>query len=416
MELSITQQFFDSIKKAKSIIIALPQHFSVDAVTSGLGLSMFLRQLGKQAVLAGSGQVPSVRWDFLPEPPVIIPELSSGKQLVVTVDTRDRTLDELSYQIDADKLEIFLKAKQGSFVPEDVTVANRNGQYDLIITLGAASLDDLGALYQNHAELFFGLPKINIDIKPDNEYFGTINLVDVTVSSLAEFLAVTLGANELGQEIGGDVATCFLAGIIAKTHSFQQPQTTPQTLTVAADLIQRGARQQDIIVSLYKTKDFSLLKLWGRALARLQTDEAHSLLYTILSSDDFARAQSGPEQLTAVLREFIDNVSGYQVLAVMGEIGDGQSGGTAAGAAGSGGGAAGAGVDVGAPDKGVRILIAAPPHISLSRLAQELSGGQQPQPAQSLRGAHQFVSVDLPGTTLAEAGAALLKAMVQSAT
>ncbi len=385
MELSISQQFFDYVKKSSSVVVALPHLLTVDALVAGMGLALFLSQLGKQAVLASSGELPQAHLDFLPQPPELTTELANGQQLAILLNTAEHELDELSYREVGDHVEIFLKAKTGAFAAEDVSFGKQGGPHDLIITLGASTLEDLGPLYQKHAELFYALPKINIDIKSGNEYFGTINLVDVTASSLSELFAALLISYENGAAVTPDMATCFLAGIISATGSFQQPQTTPQTLTLSADLIQRGAHQQDIIVSLYKTKDFSLLKLWGRALARLKTDEARSLLYTGLHANDFVLSESNVSQLIAVLREFMDNMSGYQIVAVMGELSSQTGGGLA----------------------GVRLLIAAPPHVALSQLAQAFTGA--PQEPQSLRGAHRYISLDLVDTSLAQAEAKLLE-------
>jgi len=260
------------------------------------------------------------------------------------VSTAKAQLDELSYQSDSDKVQIFLKAKNGEqFSPSDVSVAAGIAGYDLIITLGAQTLDDLGELYQQNTDLFFTTPKINLDIAAGNEYFGTINLIDVTASSLAEVVTQVIAALE--EAVTDEaVATSLLGGIIANTHSFQDPATTPKTLTTASALIAQGARQQEIIKNLYKTKDFALLKLWGRALARIKTVPEVSLLYSMLTRSDFEKTGEDSDRLTLVLRELLENVAGFQAVALLGE-----------------------------QETGTRVLIAGLPHANILALTRKLT-------------------------------------------
>src|SRR6202042_3084276 len=129
---------------------------------------------------------------------------------------------------------------------------------DLIIVLEAGSLENLGKIYEQHTDVFFETPKINIDNKANNEYFGAINLVDVTATSVAEILAELLQKYE-DQLIDEDVATCLLAGIISKTHSFQHVLTTPKAFLKASELVALGGRQQEVVKHIYKTKSLPLL-------------------------------------------------------------------------------------------------------------------------------------------------------------
>src|SRR6185369_10468019 len=130
-------------------------------------------------VAASSGSLSAVSWGFLPEPPDLLSSLAGSGSLVVTLDTSARELGELSYQAVGKSIRIFLKAKEGAFAPEDIVASSQPGNFDLVITLGVASMDDLGRLYQETPELFLNLPKINIDTQSKNEYFASINLVDV---------------------------------------------------------------------------------------------------------------------------------------------------------------------------------------------------------------------------------------------
>ena len=305
MELSVTEQIFEQIKKAGKILIALPEALSADSLASGLALRAFLSKQQKDVILGSSGQVPD-NMKFLPGSREVRSSIAAGK------------LDEISYETKDEKVEIFLKPKDGEFTAEDISFSRDKFPLDLVITLEAKSLEDLGKLYEQNTDLFFETPKINIDNQSGNEYFGAINLVDVTATSAAEILTGLFGQYEQ-QLIDEDVATCLLAGIIAKTHSFQHVQTTPKAFLKASELITLGGRQQEIIKNIYKTKSLPLLKLWGRALARMKTQEQASAIYSILNSVDFEKAEGSAADVMLVLKEFVDNISGYKIIALITE-------------------------------------------------------------------------------------------------
>ncbi len=364
MELTILQQTADYINRSRKILLALPLHVTVDRLCSAYALNHVLAKMGKETGLASAARaLPNV--GFLSDLPPVSQSFAGGQSLVINVSQASALLDELSYQSDSEKVQIFLKAKgEGQFSPNDVTVNAGVQGYDLIIIFGAQTLEDLGELYQQNTDLFFNTAKINLDIDAGNEYFGTINLIDVTASSLAEAVAQVITALEQGVT-DEQVATSLLGGIIANTHSFQDPATTPKTLTTASALIAQGARQQDIIKNLYKTKDFALLKLWGRALARIKTVPEVSLLYSMLTQSDFEKTGEDGDRLVLVLRELLENVAGFQTVALLGE-----------------------------QDTGTTLLIAGLPHANILALARKLTEEVvQPLP---LLGLYQMVKLDLP--------------------
>lgn len=317
MELTTTEQIFEQIKKSRKILVVLPMQLTPDSLASGLGLRLFLAKLQKEVVIASAGSVPE-HLKFLPGANLLEKQIAVNKSFVITVDTSVKKLDEISYQNDPGKAQIYLKSQNQEFTPQDITFSADKFPLDLVIVLDAKSLEDLGQLYDQHTDLFFETPKINIDNKSGNEYFGAINLVDITATSVAEILAELLEKYE-EQLLDEDIATCLLTGIIAKTQSFQHVQTTPKAFLKASALVSLGGRQQEIIKNIYKTKALSLLKLWGRALARMKILEEQKVIYSVLGAGDFEKAESSSEELLPALKEFLDNISGYKLIAILGE-------------------------------------------------------------------------------------------------
>lgn len=308
-------QFFEQTGKAKKILVVLPELISVDVLASGLALKLFLDKLGKETEVVTSGR-PEATVNFLPQANQIKAKIQDVKSLVVELNTAQKKLDELSYQVSDNRVEIFLKAKGEPFTPEDVNLKTEKFSADLLIILGCQSLEDAGNLFKQNAEIFYEIPKINIDNKPGNEFFGTVNFVEITSTSLAEILAGLFEQHEQ-QLIDEDIATCLLTGIIFQTNSFQHVQTTPQALLKASRLVELGARQQEIVRYLYKTKPLPLLKLWGRILAKLKVIEARKAAYSVLTSADFEKTAAGEDLLLPAFKEMLSNIFGYRVLGLI---------------------------------------------------------------------------------------------------
>ncbi len=317
MELTSDQQFFEQIKKSSRILIALPENLTADVLASGLAMGLFLNKLQKTVILTSSGQIPE-NLKFLPNISAVQKQIKNGSSLVVTLNISEKKLEEVSYQTTPEKVHIYLKAQTQDFTPQDLTFSTEKFPINLILVLGARSLEDLGQLSEHSADVFFETPKINIDNKAANEYFGAVNLVDITATSVSEILAELLQKYE-EQLVDEDIATCLLAGIIAKTNSFQHVQTTPKTFLRASQLVALGGRQQEVVKNIFKTKSLPLLKLWGRALARMKTLEAQSSVYSILSTNDFEKAEAGEAESLEALRELVENISGYKLISILTE-------------------------------------------------------------------------------------------------
>lgn len=314
----IEQQIFDAINKASRVLVALPQNPNGDALGSGLAFFDFLRKLDKEPEIVCAAPSPA-RFNFLPGIGALKRDLQQFQSFVVALNTTNAQLDELSYEVKPERVDIFLKPKNGKFSPEDVSFRNAKFPYDLIITLDAPSLEHLGTLYEQNTDLFFETPIVNIDHHPNNEQYGEINLVDLTATSTSEILT-SLIQNFEASLIDENIATNLLTGIIVETNSFQHVKTTPQAFLKASSLISQGGKHQEIIRELYKTKNISLLKLWGRALARIREVKALGLTYSLVSHTDFVKSESSADDVMGVMRELVANLAGQKIILFLAEI------------------------------------------------------------------------------------------------
>lgn len=323
MELSTKEQVLDALRSRESILIVLPKNPSPDAIASGAALSTILNGLQKKTRIVSSDfQFPS-SLGFLPARPDIHADLDADRKLVISLALQETKLGELSYDIQDNTLKIFVTPKGKGFREKDVSAKLGDHSFDLVVVLDAPSLASLGSLFEANAELFYQVPVVNIDHHPSNDSFGQINYVDLVATSTAEIVLELV--RELKPDVLDDaVATNLLTGIITKTRCFRSPSVTPKSLSIASQLIEAGARREDIVRHLYQTHSLTSLKLWGRALARLKEEFRGQFVWTVLNQQDFQKSGADERALHGVIDELIVNMPRARVILVMYEREDGK--------------------------------------------------------------------------------------------
>jgi len=298
------QQIMEQIDRAKEILITFKKNFTGDSITSSLALKAVLSKLDKHVTIAASDYKTPKNYYFLPDHKAIESDLFHLKKFTIIVDTKNAPVEELAYDKIGDQLKIFLTPKTGVYTERQVSFGASDYKYDLIIVLDSPDLESLGYIYEHHADFFYHTPIINIDHSPTNEYFGQINKVELPMTSTAE---IVYGLIEgMGIElIDEKIATYLYTGMTDKTKSFKTPNVTPKTLTIASRLINLGADREKIVTNLYRTKSVQMLKLWGRALARLQIDPRLKLVWTMLTRQDLDMTGAQEHEINGLVDEII---------------------------------------------------------------------------------------------------------------
>src|SRR5260221_11428045 len=81
-----------------------------------------------------------------------------------------------------------------------------------------------------------------------------------------------------------------MAGIVMDTATFAHPNATPRTLSVSAALVEAGAPLSDISRRLYRSKPDAQLRLFGLALARLESADDGRIVWSSLTDADLVAA------------------------------------------------------------------------------------------------------------------------------
>ena len=220
------QVFGDLISKAERVLIISHIRPDGDAVGSLLGLGLMLEELGKEVNLV----------------------LEDGVPLV------------FHHLTGADK--VYREAA---------------GVYDLIIVVDSSDIERIGSVLDDHGE-----PDVNIDHHPTNTRFAKLNLVrDHAVATVEIIYDLALA---LSLPINLPIAEALLTGLLTDSLGFRTSNTSPRTLRIATELMERGANLQVLYRKAMLEKSFEAVRYWGQGLSRIQHEDR--LLWTSLTLED----------------------------------------------------------------------------------------------------------------------------------
>jgi len=321
MGLSVKQQIFEFVKNSQKILVVFKKNYSGDALSSALAIFLLLEKLGKKVDLVCHDFVLHKNYSFLPATDKIRDDLSCLKQFIISMEMKDNKIKDLSYEVKNDKLNIILTPQKGYFDEEKIKFKSGKYKYDLIITLDTDDLESLGDLYEKNNQFFYETPIINIDHNAENEQYGQINLVELTKSSAAEIVFDIIDEYD-SNLLTPEIATCLLTGMISKTKSFRSTSVTPQSLSIASQLILNGADRDLIIQNLYRTKSINTLKLWGKVLARLKHDSNYKMTWSYLQQKDLIELNMNRPNFTEIVEELITSAPEAEIIILFYETQD----------------------------------------------------------------------------------------------
>src|SRR3989344_2605301 len=231
------------LQKSTSGAIVLPSNPSIDAVAAATALYLGLHKMGKNVTLASSSKTTY----SLSTVDKIQDQLStSGDDLVISFPYNEGSIDKVDYNIQGNNFNLIVTPRQGfpKLDPKQVKYNYTGGKLNFIITIDAPTLNSLGELYSSNEKQFQGKDIINIDRHLTNSFYGSVNFVNKTSSSISEMVLKLL--QSLGVEIDRDMATNLYAGIAASTNNFSSYSVTADTFETIATLLRFGAIKKTI--------------------------------------------------------------------------------------------------------------------------------------------------------------------------
>ncbi|MBI3495396.1 bifunctional oligoribonuclease/PAP phosphatase NrnA [Candidatus Berkelbacteria bacterium] len=263
----------DLIHRSHHILLLVHQEPDGDTLASSLALAAVLKTMGKHVEVAGKDPVPVV-FQFLP-----------GASTV----TRD-----------------FLLA-----------------DFELILVIDCGDLKRTG--FPDRLRQFAATKRrlINIDHHPKSDLYkiANINFADTSVAAAAELVLQLIDA--LGGRMTADIATCLLTAIYTDTGGFRHVNTTPNTLRLAARLLNEGARLKLITNNLMNSKSVASLKLLGLVLSRVKRLRKFGVVSSFVTRRDF-RALGATHTDLAGAVNLIGQTPGTKASILFTELDDGK--------------------------------------------------------------------------------------------
>lgn len=213
--------------------------------------------------------------------------------------------------LDNKKIECFSRSEVPEVFKFLSGVSNIKNQisprhYDLIILLDCAffartGIDDIKEVVSSHDNLLV------IDHHPKNKVEQDCELIIDDEASSTAILIYNL-LKEMRIKITKNISDCLLTGIFTDTGGFQHSNTDPQSLETAAELMRKGSRIDKIAKNIFNGKNVSAIKLWGKALSRIQTDQNTKMAISYISKNDIEECGAKEEDASGLV-SIINTVS-----------------------------------------------------------------------------------------------------------
>ena len=171
------------------------------------------------------------------------------------------------------------------FIPGSEIVAPRvdAGEFDLLITLDSSDLERIGragAYGMAHSRQV-----INLDHHPTNTRFGNIHLIAPEAVAAVEIVYDFLAYLSVG--ISPSTAYALLTGLVTDTQGFRISATNSRTLSIAQDLMSKGAPLSQIMSRTLNRRTYDEVELWKLALPSVRLQEG--LIHASIRQCDLRR-------------------------------------------------------------------------------------------------------------------------------
>ncbi|MGI4789807.1 MAG: DHH family phosphoesterase [Janthinobacterium lividum] len=247
-----------AIRQSQTIVMACHVNPDGDALGSLLGLALALIPLGKTLVCLSEDGVPDIL-KFLP-----------GAELI------QQTTDQAEF-------DLALVVDSGDFPRVGKTVQPLIGRAKQIV---------------------------DIDHHAASGAFGDIRVLNARAASTAEIVYALLLT--LQAPITPEIATCLFTGIITDTGSFRFQNVSPNTLQVAAALLEAGAPPAFISENVFENRTFAATRLLGHALSSLTQSPDGRVVWAHITAADFAQI-GATDQDTEGIVSYVRGVRGAEV-------------------------------------------------------------------------------------------------------
>ena len=187
--------------------------------------------------------------------------------------------------------------KKYSFIPWCEKIHNIvSKKSDLVFVCDCASLKRIG--------FDIDVPIINIDHHKTNTFYGAINFVDE--ESISSTRVVYEVLKKLDVKINAKIATALYAGLVEDSDMFRSPLVDGAVFAFAKELIECGAKHNDVVKYLQKYSTLSHLRLLSRMFEQMELLDGASLSVFIVTREDFEATKARVEDCEEALERALE--------------------------------------------------------------------------------------------------------------
>jgi phosphoesterase RecJ-like protein len=181
-------------------------------------------------------------------------------------------------------------------------------QTEVVMVLDTGTWNQLGDFGPFLKEL--RVPKLVIDHHVTQDDLGAIRLVDTSAEATGRLIWEAILA--LNAKPSPQVARNLFVALAMDTGWFRHSNTTPATLTLAAELVRHGAKPPEIYEQLFEQSSLARLKLTGLILDRMQVTPDGLVAWTEIRQGDYESTGAVPQDSEDLIN-YTRSVAGVEV-------------------------------------------------------------------------------------------------------
>jgi phosphoesterase RecJ-like protein len=161
---------------------------------------------------------------------------------------------------------------------------------------------------------------VRIDHHPGGSAMSDLDVADEEAPATAYLVWGLIRAMDL--PLDADVAEALYVGLVTDTGRFQYSNVTPETFSMAGDLVRLGVRPEKVFRYVYDRRRLAALRLVALVIERTALEMDGKLAWAALSDEDVAAVGGVPEETENLIDE-LRSIEGIEVACLMKERPDG---------------------------------------------------------------------------------------------
>ena len=177
----------------------------------------------------------------------------------------------------------------------------------LAFTVDCSDLNRLGYMKDDVLQLG-GI--FNIDHHRTNLKFGDYNIVEPTAAATGEIIYKLI--RDLGLELTEEMSLYLYTALASDTGSFKYENTTPQTMSIAAKLLEKGVNPSFVSMKIFDEISLASLLLLRVCLQNIKIDVTGKIAWMSVNESDLKHYGVKPSELEGYIN-YAKNVRDVEV-------------------------------------------------------------------------------------------------------